>query len=170
MFKKIKRNLKGIKILKEIHKNLHTDNNNPIFSKEEITNRGFIIRKNTMMLSMAGIGIAGLQIVNFSDIGEVPCIIYDDRFMLLNEESRNFVIYHELGHFQLQRDILLEGLVGRKIEFEYEADKYAADVVGKDIALQALKDIKELIYVSSFGKEKKGIDELNRRIEYIMSL
>lgn len=170
MFKKIRKTIKGVKILKEMHENLHTDISSPVFNKEEINNEGYIIRKGTLALSMSGVAIAGMTVVDFTDIGHVPCIIYDDRFNMMSESTRKFIIYHELGHFHLQKDILLQGVVGRNLDLECEADRFAANVVGNDIAIKALEEIKEMVDITSFGKEKFGMDEIDKRIKYLKSL
>lgn len=170
MFKKIRKSLKQVKEIKELLKDGVQDDTRNYFYSSEITKEKYILRKNSKILKESHIAIAGLSITEFDD-EYVPCVYYDNTFKTLSEEAQNFVIQHELGHFYRHQDILVNATKAvRDVKLEFEADEYAMCKVGQENSIKALNEIKELLDKISFGRNKVGLKELDRRIEYIKSL
>lgn len=168
MFKRIRRNIKAVKLLKEIYKNLGTDDNRTMFNENEINAEGYILRKNTMGLAASNISIAGIQLIQFG-INYVPCVLVDDLYYKMSKETQDFIIQHELGHFTYHQNQLLGGYE-RNDRMEQEADEYAAQIVGYEVTIKALEEIKDILDLMSFGKKNLSITEIDKRIEYIKSL
>ena len=53
---------------------------------------------------------------------------------------------------------------------EFEADAYASRIVGVEKSIKALEELKDYVSLLSFGLNKKGIREINNRIDYMKSL
>lgn len=170
MFKKIRKSLNYVKSMKELLKDGVEDDSRSFIFSSEITKEKYIIRKNREVLAKSNFIIAGVCITNI-DGEDIPCIYHDNTFKVLSEETQQFIIQHELGHFYRHKDLLL-GLVEpvRNDKIECEADEYAMCKVGQENAIKALNEIKELMDTLSRGRNKAGIKEVDRRIEYISSL
>ena len=70
----------------------------------------------------------------------VPVITINSRYeRLFTKEEMEFAIYHELGHCKYNHF----KTKGRHIEFEIEADTFAMNKVGKDVALSALNKLND---------------------------
>lgn len=168
LVRRIKRNIKAVKVLKEMNSNIGTDDNRTTFNTDEINAEGYIMRKNTMGLAYCGISIAGMQLIQFG-VNYVPCVLVDDLFYKMSKETQDFIVQHELGHFTHHQNQLLYGYE-RNDKMEQEADEYAAQIVGYDTAIEALEEIKDILDLVSFGKNKEGMKEIDRRIDYIKSI
>ena len=164
----IKRFVKGIELNKKVFKGISNDDNRIFFNNDEINIEGYILRKNNRQLAMHGISVAGLNLVQFG-FSYVPCIIIDDIFNELSKDTQDFILQHELGHFTYHQEQLLKGYE-RNDNMEFEADAYASRIVGVENSIKALEELKDYVSLLSFGLNKKGIREINNRINYMKSL
>ena len=67
-------------------------------------------------------------------------------FYSLPAYVQEFIYFHELGHLELHSSLMNQILIKLNIEpikKEFEADKYASDILGKEKAIQALAVIKD---------------------------
>ena len=166
MFKIVKNVVKYVKVAVEYYGDMKNDNNSPIFNKDEINAEGYILRKNGSKLLKSRIAIAGMAIVEFDNEHLVPCIYIDKLYEMMSKNAQDFIIQHELGHFEYHKDKLLDKYK-RYDEMENEADEYAAQIIGYDNVISALEEIKEMLLVSSLYCNKAGAKEIERRIKYI---
>ena len=145
------------------------DDNRMYFSINEINEDGYIMRTNTMRLIQGRANICACQLIQFEENKYVPCLIKDSLFDELSITTQEFIIQHELGHFNLHQDILLNPNFGTKRydNIEFEADEYAMNKVGKEIAINALKELLDLTLRLNmgFGKNRSAYKEIQRRIE-----
>ena len=171
MLNKVKRIFKGIKLNMEIIIGIKDDNNDLFIKPEEITPEGYVIRHNTLRLMSNGISVAGCTIVKIG-FRPVPFIMTDALFDTMTEETKRFIINHELGHFHCHKNKLLgiEESNERNDEMEFEADEYSANIIGIENAIKALKEIKETLDILGFGKARDCTDEFDRRIENLNKL
>lgn len=165
MFKLVKNVINYVKLNVEYYGDIKNDNNNPMFKPEEINADGYIMRKCSGKLMRNHIAIAGMVLVNFGD-DLVPCIFVDKLFEKMSKNCQDFIIQHELGHFEYHKDQVLNGYA-RNDKMENEADEYAAQIIGHDNVILALKEIKEMLGLFSLYCNKYGMKEIDRRIEYI---
>lgn len=157
-------------MLNEILDRLNTmeENSEPI-REEEINVEGFVLRKSTESLQVYGIALAGLGIADVNGL-YVPVIMVDYDFTEeLNRNTQEFLIYHEMGHYNLQRDYILNGYTEREIKLEFEADEYAASIMGVENAIKALEDAKKTLDEISFGTNTLGMEEIDIRIENLIN-
>lgn len=171
MLNKVKRIFKGIKLNMEVIIGIKDDNNDLFIKPEEITPEGYVIRHNTLGLMSNGISVAGCTIVKIG-FRPVPFIMTDALFDTMTEETKRFIINHELGHFHCHKNKLLgiEESNERNDEMEFEADEYSANIIGIENAIKALKEIKETLDILGFGKARDCTDEFDRRIENLNKL
>lgn len=94
-------------------------------------------------------------------------IFVDDKFMSLDDNTKQFIIYHEIGHevykhleniskfdtFKRGIPVINKSVVNK----EFEADNYAASIMGTDNVIEALKVLKSFSCV--------GHREINKRIK-----
>lgn len=160
--------IKGFELNYKYFKSILSDDNNIYFSSDEITAEGYIIKQNTLKLINTKASICLCQIYKTYDDEYIPCLFVDELYNQLSKESQQFVIYHELGHFNLHKDIFLnaKGLV-RNDKIEFEADEYAMNKVGKENAIKALRELQEIGLQLNFGlgKSRSYYKEIERRIE-----
>lgn len=79
-------------------------------------------------------------------------VFVDNTFKRLSDNAQSFVLHHEMGHVTLkhnggpayQLNRLMKVLSNHVLDIELEADKWAMDHVGKDIAIQGLKEMRSL--------------------------
>ena len=88
----------------------------------------------TMMLQ--GIDVAGVG-VNYEDD---YVLVYNEKFLTLDQATQDFIFLHEVGHCQLGHveQVTSEDMTGRVLAFEFEADAYAAEFLGKGHVIKAL--------------------------------
>lgn len=150
-------------------KGIKDDDNRMYFTVSEINESGYIMRTNTIRLIQGKANICACQIIQFDDNRYVPCLIKDGLFDELMITTQEFIIQHELGHFNLHQEILLNPNAGTKRHdiIEFEADEYAMNVVGKEIAISALEEIAQLTLRLNmgFGKNRSAYKEIQRRIQ-----
>lgn len=131
------------------------------FYPSDAKEKGYILDKNPGLLVNSSVSFAGMQVMQTHDIF-TGCPVYtaiistDDNFDLLSDNTKEFIIQHELGHFD-HKD-LITGVVGRQIALECEADMHAALVIGKDNAINALKELRKMCVFSI---------EITKRINHI---
>ena len=90
-------------------------------------------------------------------------IYTDSHFNKLSKETKLAIMNHETGHIELDH---YKDTFKRDSNLEIEADKYMVSKVGKDQALNALKEIKEYT-INNLGFYSK---ELVKRIEAIEAM
>lgn len=90
-------------------------------------------------------------------------LYYDGWFLKMSEGTQKFIIAHELGHvikghtdgsrdnMAERNEFLKEGVAVQPIELE--ADAFAADEVGVETAINALKEIQRFVGVSEASRE-----------------
>lgn len=171
MFKKI---LKTAKIAYNYSKEISTDkfayNPSKIYFKSQVNECGYILERNSYAVASKNISFAMLQIVQFPD-ESAPVITTDYLFELLSDDSKEFIINHEIGHYIYHEEILLDGVditTERNVNMEMEADSYAAEIVGNEVAIEALSELISIF--KSLCAPEEGIVELENRIKYIKSL
>lgn len=165
----LKNIIKGFKLYKDYFKNMVYENNNLMFTGFDINSEGYIIRQNSMqVLCVQKSSFCYCTKVTFENGYEIPLLLHDGFFRILSEDTKRFIIQHELGHYNLQPEIF-ESKTKRNIELEYEADEYAMNIVGKEIAIKAMNELKEIATIMNFGFKSKAIKEIDLRIENLMS-
>ena len=161
--------IRGFKLYKEYFKNMVYENNNLMFTGFDINSEGYIIRQNSMqVICVLKSTFCYCSKVTFENGYEVPLLIHDGFFRTLSEDTKRFIIQHELGHYNLQPEIF-ESEQKRNINLEYEADEYAMNKVGKEIAIKAINELKETAIAMNFGFKNKAIKEIELRIENLMN-
>ena len=168
MLNNVKRIVKGIKLNCKYISGIKDDNNSLFIKPEEIQPGGYVLRQNTGLLVRQKINIAGCTTVRIG-FRTIPFIITDSIFNTMSEETQEFIINHELGHFHCHRYELDNGFT-RNDEMEFEADEYSANIVGVEVAIEALKELKETLDILGFGKFKECTNEFDRRIENLNKL
>lgn len=144
------------------------EDNSPV-RVEEINELGFAVRRSSDSLAAYGIALAGLGIVDVDGL-YVPVIMVDYDFIEeLDRNTQMFLLYHEMGHYNLQKDYILNGYTEREIRLEYEADEYAAKMMGVENAIKALEAAKRAIDEISFGTNTLGMEEIDIRIENLVN-
>lgn len=91
----------------------------------------------------------------------IPILVLSDMFHTYSDEEKRFVFYHEIAHYRLKHYLLHVGLFNTPLlkEMEYNADEYAMNIVGKNIALKALNRTRNILI--DLGE---NLDEINDRI------
>lgn len=135
------------------------------FNHSDANEKGFILDKNPCLLVNNKIAFAGMQIMETYNMFTntttcTPIISIDDNFELLSDNTKEFVIQHEMGHFNNHKEFMV-GVIGRRIELEYEADIYAALRIGKHNTIKALKELRGMGILSI---------ELNKRINHVRNM
>lgn len=150
-------------------KGVKYDDNRMYFTVGEINESGYIMRFNTIKLIQGKANICACQIIQFEKNKYVPCLFIDNLFDELSIPTQEFIIQHELGHFNLHQDILLNPNFGTKRydNIEFEADEYAMNIIGKENAVNALEEILDLTLRLNmgFGKNRSAYKEMQRRIQ-----
>lgn len=170
--KKLFKNLvNGFKINVDYYKSIANDDNRTYFCASEITEGGYILRNNTTKVVKANGSICLCTIVEFGEGSFIPCLYTDPLFYKLSVQTQEFVIQHELGHFNLHLDKLLSNKpIKRDINMEFQADEFARDKVGKADAIKALVELRDIgIQMKfGFGKHSLYVKEMNQRIQNLI--
>lgn len=170
MFKRIKEKINQIGFVAKYAYNYKKNESNQetkrFFTEEDINEEGIIFNYDPLTLQVSGIVVAGVQVIQFAD-KNVARFIYDDMYKMLTEETQAFVKYHELGHFELQLESLMDpAKAGRFLDREIEADMYGFMHLGKEATIKALNEIKKvLLYLNNFNTEDPGVAEVDMRIK-----
>lgn len=172
--RKVSREVNKVKEIKFYIKNLKKAKQNEEgyleeydFSKFAFTERFDIFSREDMNMAILGISSAAV-----ASAAGFNTFMYDANFMQLSEGTKEFVYYHELGHVMLKHNekqqedpkvrkaYIKAGAKGEVHKFEYEADFFAARVVGRWQALTALEEIR-----GSLGPAASEV--INKRIKAI---
>ena len=142
-------------------------------TENDINELGFILIRNNSLLPMYNMSIAGAFMANKVLIGkdDVPMIVVDDYFYSLSDNTKAFIIGHELGHFQSNHEKQYGGYV-RKMDDEFEADEYVAKIIGYQSAIFAIEELEDLfkdLYEGFEESIKATIDDFEIRIEKLLS-
>ena len=137
-------------------------------TENDINELGFILIRNSEILGYYGMAIAGAFMANKELVNRdnVPMIIVDDIFYELSDNCKAFIIGHELGHF-MKHEQQTEGYV-RKINDEFEADEYGAELVGTQSAVFALEEMEDKLIELYDDLCKDSVDELELRINKLL--
>jgi hypothetical protein len=139
---------------------------NPI-TKNEVNEYGLILLRNNQLLKHFNVVIGCLSVLDFDGNEDYDYMIaIDNGWDGLEEETKKFVIAHELGHKALHVNQMVTG-IGRDISLEYEADEFAAKIIGVENTIEALEDVKFRLYEISFGANKYGMEEIDTRISHL---
>lgn len=174
IMKKVSKEVNKVKEIKFYIKNLKKAKQNEEgyleeydFSRFAFIERFDFFSREDMNMAILGISSAAV----YSAVG-FNTFMYDANFMQLSEEAKEFVYYHELGHVMLKhnekqqedpkvmKEYIKSGAKGQVHRFEYEADFFAARVVGRWQALTALEEIRGFLGPASselINKRIKGI-------------
>lgn len=140
------------------------------FVKENINDLGFILIKNPELLGYYGLAITGLMFLQIDGIDNyVPGLVMDAEFDELSEETQRFIVGHELGHYKYHQEKVTNPEYIRDTNDEYEADEYAASIVGFENAIKGLEEIKAKLDEVSCGMNVAGMNETDKRIENLMN-
>ena len=133
----------------------------------DINEMGFVFIKSTDIISSCGYLIVCMTIAQFEEENiEAPVVIIDYNFEDLSKNAQAFMIYHELGHYKLQRDKIVSMTgVYRDINDEFEADEYAMKQLGHENAVAAMEEMLAMMDELSFGMNEIGMEEVRVRIE-----
>lgn len=136
------------------------------FEPEEVNEHGYIFIESNDSVAEVG-SITVMRIIRFSSItGEaifVPVVFYDDSFKMLSENTRIFLVSHELYHFNLHKDLLLNNVpVNKSLERDYEADMAVVQLNGRSSVLSALNEVKRMVFLN-----REARLNICKRIEYI---
>lgn len=95
-------------------------------------------------LHSQGIMYSGVTKVKFGSM-ELNVIVCDSKFLELDQNTRDFFVYHEVGHVKYDHKYSKLVNIARALGFlpkmEVQADCYAAAMIGKDAAKSALKSL-----------------------------
>lgn len=144
------------------------DSNNGL-NENDINDLGFILIRNSELLSYYGTVIAGAFMANKEIVGRdnVPMIVVDEIFYELSDNCKAFIIGHELGHFMSNHEQQTEGYI-RKLDDEFEADEYGAKLVGKQSAVFAMEEMEDKLIELYDDLCQAAIDELEVRINKLL--
>ena len=123
-------------------------------------------------------GVIALVTFQFSLDGKTPVVFHDVFFECLSEEARRFVLLHEMGHvyyghiLQLSEEDFANGVtipdepISHEIECEYQADSYAATIMGLEAAVSALGEVRALMEQIPWlcGSD---LSEMDLRLDYL---
>lgn len=97
-----------------------------------------------------------------SPIG-MDIVVVDDHFMRMSQASKAFVLLHEEGHMldeDIPKDVLLSE---RCLRAEFFADEYAAGIVGRNEAIEALHEVSRISKgYRLFGRDKELVLRINQ--------
>ncbi len=136
----------------------------------EVNTEGYILRKNDKFVSQNKSIFAVMTLSDFiQPDGEVvtyPLIVTDNLYDELSENTKRFIILHELGHFKFQLDKLRDSNnYKRNIEYECQADMYAVPELGKENVIKALNEIKNIVFIPESSHEiRKRIKNIKKNI------
>lgn len=99
------------------------------------------------MMMIQGIDLAGVG-KNYQD---EYVMVYNEKFLDLDRATQDFIFLHEVGHCQLGHleQMTTEEMTGRVLAFEYEADAYAAQFLGKGAVIKALVKMADITCIEA---------------------
>ena len=99
------------------------------------------------MMMLNGIDIAGVG-KNYEDDF---VMVYNEKFLSLDKATQDFIFLHEVGHCKLGHleKMASEGITHRIRAFEYEADAYAAEFLGKGAVIKALVGLADITCIEA---------------------
>lgn len=115
--------------------------------------------KNNLLFELCGLDVAG---IGLSEERE-PYFMYNWKFDDLTQQTKDFLFYHELGHYKLgHTDNLAFGeTMVRDIQVEFDADYYASLKVGRRATIRSLVELMKVA-------EPLAYQEIIARILYAM--
>ena len=115
--------------------------------------------KNNLLFELCGLDVAG---IGLSEERE-PYFMYNWKFDGLTQQTKDFLFYHELGHYKLGHtdDLAFGETMVRDIQVEFDADYYASLKIGR---WAVIKSLAELMKVA----EPIAYQEIIARILYAM--
>lgn len=139
-------------------------------TEKDINELGFVLINNEFLLAINDIAIAGMFILNFDSIeGYTPMIVIDNNFKEMTNNSKLFIVAHEIGHFKYHIHRITNPEYIRNINDEFEADEYAAESIGFENAINGLNELKQTLLDLCFDLEEEGVKEIELRIENLMN-
>ena len=115
--------------------------------------------KNNLLFELCGLDVAALGLSEDRE----PYFMYNWKFDGLTQQTKDFLFYHELGHYKLGH---IDGLafgetMERDIEVEFDADYYASLKIGRWAAIRRLAELMKVA-------EPLAYQEIIARILYAM--
>ena len=112
----------------------------------EINNVPMYFCKSNYAVASSNSDIGCLMEIKTKIIGDIECIFVNDTFDKAPDFVKEFILHHELGHFvhgdlhKVPKHNNLKRLLGLEkiIMFEYNADRYAAQVLSPNKCIDAL--------------------------------
>lgn len=135
----------------------------------EINEEGYILRKSDKFVKQNKAIFCICAYSEFTDSNGksviVPVIVTDDLYEELSENTKRFIILHELGHFNLQIDkIVARNNYKRNLLDEFQADEYAMPTLGTEKVISALKEMKNMLLLPDVSKEmRKRIQNIKNK-------
>lgn len=126
-----------------------------------------MIAIDPITIACSGLAIAAGGVLNFENGEQVATILLDETYLGMDEEHKRFVIAHELGHLVCQIEKFKAGNYVRNIEDEFEADEYAMEQVGLEVAIETLNEIKSIL--KEMCTPEECLNEIDERIENLLN-
>ena len=132
----------------------------------EINEEGMIIKKSDKFVkhhkAIYAMGAYSTFKDSFGKDVNIPVIVTDDLYDKLSDNTKRFIVLHEMGHFVHHFDkIVFQINYRRDIKDEFKADEFAIGELGKDKVIEALTELKNTIFVPEVSIE------INKRIKNI---
>lgn len=128
-----------------------------------------------LTLRIGAFMVAIIKIRFLENEEESPLIIYDDTFKRVSEELQRFLLLHEIGH--LKYDHLdkiketknaklynLKRMFGENWIYEFEADAFAADILGPKACIRSLIEMWDCYPIDGALMNHR---EIKARIEHL---
>lgn len=95
--------------------------------------------KNNLVFALCGLDVAG---IGLSEERE-PYFMYNWKFDGLSQKTKDFLFYHELGHYKLGHtdDLAVGETMVRDIQVEFDADYYAKLKIGRWATIRSLAEL-----------------------------
>lgn len=105
------------------------------------------VEQADFLMMLYGIDLAGVSVNYNNDY----VMIYNEKFLSLDRATQDFIFLHEVGHCQLGHleQMTTEEMTGRVLAFEYEADAYAAEFLGKGAVIKALVKMADITCIQA---------------------
>lgn len=99
------------------------------------------------MMMLNGIDIAGVGKNYNNDF----VMVYNEKFLTLDKATQDFIFLHEVGHCKLGHleKMASEEITSRIRAFEYEADAYASEFLGKGAVIKALVKMADITCIEA---------------------
>ena len=158
-----------------LRKNIESASAMVRISKGESEARHMILRGRSVIVQDDAFKAYNAQyaMTGKNSFGE-PIIVVESNIHELEDNIIDFLIAHEEGHIALHKKELnnsfsslarkINALRGKDTKIELEADEYAADVIGYQNAIDALREFSKVV------THDTDVSEINRRIDNLLAV